>query len=80
MTGAAWHLRLLLASARHSCPAHGIGLARRRSDVGSDEQCMATTINPVVHYRDLAAGARFLVETFGFVQHEAHKADDGSIQ
>ena len=41
---------------------------------------MTTTINPVVHYRDLEAGARFLVETFGFVQHETHKADDGSIQ
>jgi uncharacterized glyoxalase superfamily protein PhnB len=41
---------------------------------------MATTINPVVHYRDLGAGAHFLVETFGFVQHAAHKADDGSIQ
>ena len=41
---------------------------------------MTTTINPVVHYRDLDAGARFLVETFGFVQHEAHKADDGFIQ
>ena len=41
---------------------------------------MATTINPVVHYRDLDAGARFLVEAFGFVQHAVHKADDGSIQ
>lgn len=41
---------------------------------------MATTINPVVHYRDLGAGARFLVEAFGFVQHAVHKADDGSIQ
>ncbi len=41
---------------------------------------MPTTINPVVHYRDLDAGARFLVESFGFVQHAAHKADDGSIQ
>ena len=41
---------------------------------------MATTINPVVHYRDLDAGARFLVESFGFVQHEAYKADDGSTQ
>ena len=41
---------------------------------------MTTTINPVVQYRDLDAGARFLVETFGFVQHEAHQADDGSIQ
>jgi uncharacterized glyoxalase superfamily protein PhnB len=40
---------------------------------------MATTINPVVQYRDLDAGARYLVETFGFVQHEAHKADDGSL-
>jgi uncharacterized glyoxalase superfamily protein PhnB len=41
---------------------------------------MATTINPVVSYRDLEAGARFLVETFGFVQHEAYKADDGTFQ
>ena len=41
---------------------------------------MTTTINPVVHYRDLGAGARFLVETFGFVQHAAHKAGDGSTQ
>ena len=41
---------------------------------------MPTTINPVVHYRDLDAGARFLVEAFGFVQHAAHKDDDGSIQ
>src|SRR5688572_15060524 len=41
---------------------------------------MATTINPVVHYRDLDAGSRFLVDTFGFVQHAVHKADDGSIQ
>ena len=41
---------------------------------------MATTINPVVQYRDLDAGARFLVEAFGFVQHEAHKAEDGSLQ
>lgn len=40
---------------------------------------MATTINPVVHYRDLAAGARFLVDAFGFTQHAAHQADDGSI-
>jgi uncharacterized glyoxalase superfamily protein PhnB len=41
---------------------------------------MATTINPVVQYRDLDAGARFLVEAFGFAQHEAHKAADGSLQ
>lgn len=40
---------------------------------------MVTTINPVVHCRDLEAGARFLVDAFGFVQHEAHKADDGSV-
>ena len=40
---------------------------------------MATTINPVVHHRDLDAGARFLVETFGFVQHAFHENDDGSI-
>jgi uncharacterized glyoxalase superfamily protein PhnB len=41
---------------------------------------MATTINPVVHYRDLEAGARFLVDAFGFVQREAFEADDGSVQ
>ena len=41
---------------------------------------MTTTINPVVHYRDLEAGARFLVETFGFVEEQAHKAEDGSVQ
>ncbi len=41
---------------------------------------MSTTINPVVHYRDLAAGSRFLVEAFGFVQHQAHQAGDGSVQ
>jgi uncharacterized glyoxalase superfamily protein PhnB len=41
---------------------------------------MVTTINPVVQYRDLDAGARFLVSAFGFVQREAHKAEDGSVQ
>jgi uncharacterized glyoxalase superfamily protein PhnB len=41
---------------------------------------MATTINPVVHYRDLDAGARFLVEAFGFTQHAVHKDDAGSVQ
>jgi len=41
---------------------------------------MTTTINPVVHYRDLAAGARFLVDAFGFVEHQAHKDDDGKVQ
>ena len=41
---------------------------------------MTTTINPVVHYRDLEAGARFLVESFGFEQQAAHKGDDGSLQ
>lgn len=41
---------------------------------------MTTTINPVVHYRDLDAGGRFLVDAFGFVKHATHKADDGSIQ
>src|SRR4029450_4258325 len=59
---------------------HGAGLARRRSSARSDERDMTTTINPVVHYRDLDAGSRFLVESFGFVQHAAHKAEDGSIQ
>ena len=41
---------------------------------------MRTTINPVVHYRDLDRGARFLVETLGFVEHVAHKVDDGSTR
>ena len=41
---------------------------------------MTTTINPVVHYRDVDAGARFLVEAFGFVQHQAHAGDDGATQ
>jgi uncharacterized glyoxalase superfamily protein PhnB len=41
---------------------------------------MRTTINPVVHYRDLAAGSRFLVEAFGFVLQQAHQAEDGSTQ
>lgn len=41
---------------------------------------MTTTINPVVHYRDLTAGARFLVDSFGFVQHQANEDDDGTIQ
>jgi uncharacterized glyoxalase superfamily protein PhnB len=57
-----------------------MALARRRSSIRSDKRDMPTTINPVVHYRALDAGARFLVETFGFVQHAAHKADDGSLQ
>jgi uncharacterized glyoxalase superfamily protein PhnB len=41
---------------------------------------MTTTISPVIHYRDLTAGARYLVETFGFVEHAAHQGDDGSLQ
>jgi uncharacterized glyoxalase superfamily protein PhnB len=41
---------------------------------------VTTTINPVVHYRDLAAGSRFLVEAFGFEQKAAHQAEDGSLQ
>ena len=41
---------------------------------------MTTTINPVVHFRDLAAGATFLVDSFGFVQHRAHEDTDGTIQ
>ena len=41
---------------------------------------MTTTINPVVHYRDLASGARFLIDTFGFVQHRAHEDDNGKVQ
>jgi len=41
---------------------------------------MPTTINPVVNYCDLDAGVRFLVDAFGFVEHQAHKAEDGSTQ
>ena len=41
---------------------------------------MATTINPVVHYRDLEKGARFLVEAFGFEEKQVHKAEDGAYQ
>ncbi len=41
---------------------------------------MPTTINPVVHYRDLEKGARWLVDTFGFVQLEAHKDGEGELQ
>jgi uncharacterized glyoxalase superfamily protein PhnB len=60
--------------------AAGKGPACRRKSAPNDELDMTTTINPVVQYRDLDAGARFLVDTFGFVQHAAHRADDGSIQ
>ena len=41
---------------------------------------MATTINPVVHFRDLAAGVQFLVAAFGFEQQAAHEGDDGSLR
>jgi uncharacterized glyoxalase superfamily protein PhnB len=40
---------------------------------------MPTTINPVVHFRDLAAGVRFLVEAFGFEEREASKGPDGEL-
>jgi uncharacterized glyoxalase superfamily protein PhnB len=41
---------------------------------------MPTTINPVVHYADPENGARWLVDTFGFVLHQAHKDGDGEVQ
>ena len=41
---------------------------------------MTTTINPVVHYRDLEKGTRFLVDTFGFEEVAVHKGDDGTYQ
>ena len=41
---------------------------------------MPTTINPLVHYRDLAAGVQFLVDAFGFEQQTAHEGDDGSLR
>jgi uncharacterized glyoxalase superfamily protein PhnB len=39
-----------------------------------------TTINPVVHYADPEQGARWLVDTFGFVLHQAHSSPDGDVQ
>lgn len=41
---------------------------------------MTTTINPVVHFRDVQAGADFLVAAFGFVQHVAHEDPSGAVQ
>ena len=41
---------------------------------------MPTTINPVVHYADPEKGARWLVDAFGFVLHEAHASPDGEVQ
>jgi uncharacterized glyoxalase superfamily protein PhnB len=41
---------------------------------------MTTTINPVVHFRDVEAGAQFLTRAFGFVQHAAHKDPEGVVQ
>jgi uncharacterized glyoxalase superfamily protein PhnB len=41
---------------------------------------MPTTINPVVHFRDLEKGVRYLVDTFGFAELQVHHGDDGSWQ
>ena len=41
---------------------------------------MATTINPVVHFRDLEKGVRYLVDTFGFEEVVVHRGEDGSAQ
>jgi uncharacterized glyoxalase superfamily protein PhnB len=41
---------------------------------------MTPTINPVVHYRDLEKGARYLVDTFGFVEEAMHRDGDGNPQ
>jgi uncharacterized glyoxalase superfamily protein PhnB len=41
---------------------------------------MTTTIHPVVHFRDLEQGVRYLVDTFGFAEEQVHKGDDGSWQ
>jgi len=38
------------------------------------------TISPVLHYRDLEAGIRFLTEAVGFREHALHKGPDGEIQ
>ena len=41
---------------------------------------MATTIHPVVQFRDLEKGARFLVESFGFEERQVHRSEDGTFQ
>ena len=41
---------------------------------------MPTTINPVVHFRDLEKGVRYLIDTFGFEEVQVHKGDDGAWQ
>jgi uncharacterized glyoxalase superfamily protein PhnB len=59
----------------------GIGpIATMEGRRATREVPMPTTINPVVHYRDLEAGMRFLVDTFGFAELAVHRSDDGTIQ
>ena len=41
---------------------------------------MPTTINPVVHFRDLEKGVRYLIDTFGFTEIQVHEGDDGGYQ
>ena len=39
----------------------------------------APSIYPVLRYADPAAAIRFLVDAFGFTEHEVHKGPDGEI-
>lgn len=36
-------------------------------------------ITPVLHYKDLEAGVRFLAAAFGFREHQLHKGPDGEV-
>jgi uncharacterized glyoxalase superfamily protein PhnB len=42
-------------------------------------QQRAPSIYPVVRYADPATAIRFLVDAFGFTEHEVHKGPDGDI-
>jgi uncharacterized glyoxalase superfamily protein PhnB len=38
---------------------------------------MTATIQPVLHYADLAKGVAYLTETFGFAEHVIHRTPEG---
>ena len=40
---------------------------------------MTATIQPVLHYGDLEAGAAFLSTAFGFAEHAAHRTPEGDL-
>lgn len=39
----------------------------------------APSVYPVLRYADPAAAIQFLVDAFGFIEHEVHKGPDGKI-